>query len=170
MNEKSLIPSERIISRIFYLRDRRVILDSDIAKLYGVKTKALNQAVKRNIERFPEDFMFILTGKEMKILRSQFVTSRWGGRRYQAYAFTEQGVAMLSSILRSKTAIAVNVQIIRSFVWLRNFMRSNDEIKRKIWLLEKKYDQQFRIVFKAIRHLIQEEEKPKKIIGFCERK
>jgi len=170
VNGNSLIPSERIVSKIFYLRGRKVILDSDIAKLYGVKTKVLNQAVKRNIERFPEDFILTLTMEEVKILRSQIVTSRWGGRRYQAYAFTEQGVAMLSSILRSKTAIEVNIQIVRSFVWLRNFMKNNDEIKRKIWELERKYDNKFKKIFDIIKHLVREEEKPKKIMGFCERK
>jgi len=161
-----LLPKEKIINRIFYLRGRKVILDSDLSGIYGVRTKALNQAVKRNIERFPADFMLVLTGKEMEILRSQIVTSSWGGRRYRAYAFTEQGVAMLSSVLKSKTAIQVNIQIIRAFVWLRVFLRNNEDMKRKIWEMEKKYDRQFRSVFETIRKLTREEEKPKKIMGF----
>ncbi|MBM3256346.1 MAG: ORF6N domain-containing protein [Candidatus Moranbacteria bacterium] len=113
-SNKYHLPDERVVTKIFYARGKKVILDSDIANFYGVETKVLNQAVKRNVERFPEDFMFVLTKKEMKILRSQFVTSSpgWGGRRYQAFVFTEQGVAMLSSVLKSKTAIQVNIQII----------------------------------------------------------
>lgn len=154
--------------RILMIRSEKVLIDSDIAKLYDVQTKVLIQAVKRNIDRFPEDFMFQLTKDEFDILRSQSVTSNeWGGRRYPPYAFTEQGVAMLSSVLRSKQAIEVNIQIIRTFVKLRQMLDSNEKLARKLKALEKKYDDQFKIIFEAIRELmIPPEPKEKKQIGF----
>lgn len=142
------------------------MLDRDLANLYEVPTKVLLQAVKRNSERFPEDFMFQLTKNEYELLRSQIVTSRWGGRRYLPYAFTEQGVAMLSSVLGSKRAINVNIQIMRTFTKLREMIEGNKELKLKIEDLEKKYDKQFQIVFDAIKHLIEPEIKPKRKVGF----
>jgi len=126
------------------------MLDHDLAHLYGVDTRILNQAVKRNRERFPEDFMFQLSSKETKNLRSQIVTSRWGGRRYLPYAFTEQGVAMLSSVLKSKRAIQVNIAIMRTFVRLRQILATHKELARKLEELEQKYDAQFKEVFEVI--------------------
>jgi hypothetical protein len=131
------------------------MLDADLAALYGVQTKALVQAVKRNLSRFPADFMFRLTTEEFRILRSQIVTSSsHGGRRSFPYAFTEQGVAMLSSVLRSSQAIAVNVEIMRAFVRLRQMLAANEGLARKLAALEKKYDTQFKVVFEAIRELM----------------
>lgn len=144
------------------------MLDSDLAELYGVETKKLLQSVKRNIDRFPEDFMFQLEEKEWDVLRSQFVTSKEkrGGRRYLPYAFTEQGVAMLSSVLRSKRAIAINIEIIRAFVELRRLLASNKALSEKIEKLEEKYDSQFKIVFDALRKLISPSEPKRPPIGF----
>jgi phage regulator Rha-like protein len=153
--------------RILILRGERVLVDADLAELYGVETRALIQAVKRNAARFPEDFMFQLTAKEYANLRSQTVTSRsWGGRRTPPYAFTEQGVAMLSSVLRSERAIAVNVEIIRAFVRLRELLATHADLARKLVALEKKYDAQFRVVFDAIRELMTPPPKPRRQIGF----
>ncbi len=119
------------------------MLDRDLAELYEVETKALNQAVKRNITRFPDDFMFQLSQEEFEILRSQIVTSSWGGHRYLPFVFTEQGVAMLSSVLNSERAVQVNIQIIRTFVQLREMLSTHKDLKRKIETMEKKYDHQF---------------------------
>jgi leucyl aminopeptidase len=177
---KNLMPSERIEQRIYLIRDEKVMLDSDLAKLYGVTTKEFNQAVKRNKERFPDDFMFRLTSAEFEDLRchfdtsnlrSQFVTSKErGGRRYLPYVFTEQGVAMLSSVLRSKQAVAVNIEIIRTFVKLRRWIMTNKELAQQVNTLEKKYDSQFKMVFDAIRELMKPpSEKQKKQIGFTAR-
>ncbi|MFC1837604.1 ORF6N domain-containing protein, partial [Thermodesulfobacteriota bacterium] len=135
-------------------------------ELYGVETKQLTRSVRRNKERFPDEFMFILTNQEVKNLRYQTGTSSWGGRRYLPMAFTEQGVAMLSSVLRSKRAIQANIQIIKSFVRLRQMLATNEDLKRKIEAMEKKYDKQFQAVFEAIKQLLQEDEKPKHKIGF----
>ncbi len=133
-----------IIERqILLIRGEKVILDADLAKLYGVDTKVIVQAVKRNKDRFPSDFMFQLSQVEFSDLRSQFVTSTWGGRRYPPYAFTEQGVAMLSSVLRSSRAVAVNIEIMRTFVKLRRLLDSNDKLRKKLEALEQKYDEQF---------------------------
>ncbi len=162
------LPVERILKSILVLRGEKVILDVDLAALYGVETKALLQAVRRNIERFPDDFMFQLTLDEWSNLRSQFVTSSsWGGRRTAPYAFTEQGVAMLSSVLHSDRAIAVNIQIVRAFVQLKRMLATHEDLARKIESLERKYDAQFRGVFDAIRELMAPHENPKKQpIGF----
>jgi ORF6N domain len=133
------------------------MLDSDLAALYGVTTFNLNNAVKRNTDRFPEDFMFQLTAEEASILRFQIGMSKAkgrGGRRYLPHVFTEQGVAMLSSVLRSKRAVRVNVKIMRAFVRLRRMLASNEELARKLAVLEKKYDSQFRVVFEGIRELM----------------
>lgn len=143
------------------------MLDQDLAKLYGVETKVLNQVVKRNIERFPEDFMFQLTEEEFRNLRSQIVTSSWGGRRTPPYAFTEQGVAMLSSVLRSERAVQVNIAIMRVFVRLREVLASHAELRRKIEEMEQRYDLQFQRIFEAIRQLATPPEEPRRPIGFC---
>ena len=144
-----------------------MILDSDIASLYGVQTKVLIQAIRRNIDRFPIDFMFQLTEMEFQHLRSQFVTSRWGGRRHRPYVFTEQGIAMLSSVLRSRRAILVNIAIMRTFVQLRQMLLSHEELKQKLQELEEKYDGQFARVFDAIRSLMAKPDvPPKSRIGF----
>ncbi len=161
-----LVKQEEIFGKIYFLRGEKVILDQDIAMLYGVELKVLNQAVKRNLNRFPSDFMFKLSDMEFKNLRSQFVTSSWGGRRYLPYAFTEQGVAMLSGLLNSDRAVKVNIEIMRAFVQLRRLIDTNKELAKKIEKLEAKYDKQFKIVFDAIRELIRVDVKPKRKIGF----
>lgn len=162
---EKIAPAENIESKIFRIRGKRVMLDSDLAKLYGVETKQLTRQVRRNAERFPEDFMFLLTKEE--ILRCQNGASSYGGRRYLPYAFTEQGVAMLSSVLNSRRAILVNIQIMRAFVGLRRIGITYAELKRRIEDMEKKYDGQFNVVFKAIYRLMEPPpEKPKPLIGF----
>jgi hypothetical protein len=153
---------------ILVIRGHRVMLDADLAALYGVETGALVRAVKRNAYRFPEDFMFQLTSPEFEILRCQFgISSSWGGRRHPPYAFTEQGVAMLSSVLRSKRAAQVNVEIMRAFVRLRRILADNAGLASRLDELEKKYDVQFKAVFDAIRSLMQPPEPKKKRIGFA---
>lgn len=167
MTASSIIPVERIERMIVMFRGNKVMLDTDLADLYEVDVKVLNQAVKRNIERFPDDFMFQLTKDEYEYLRSQIVTSSsWGGRRYLPYAFTEQGVAMLSSVLHSPRAVQVNIEIMRAFVKLREMLITNRALAVKLAELEKKYDAQFRVVFDAIRHVMTAPEKPKRKIGF----
>ncbi len=161
-----MIPVETISSQIHLVRGVKVMLDRDLAGLYGVETKALKQAVRRNIERFPEDFMFELTKQEFQNLRSQLVTSSWGGTRYPPMAFTEQGVAMLSSVLRSDRAIQVNVQIMRTFNKMREMIAGHEELRKRIEDLEKKYDEQFEIVFEAIKELLFQDEKGPRKIGF----
>ena len=157
----------RIEQAILVIRGHRVMLSSDLAMLYGVEPKVLVQAVKRNIERFPGDFMFQLTRDEWRNLKSQIVTSSWGGaRRAPPYAFTEQGVAMLSSVLRGKRAVQVNVEIMRAFVRLRRILAENAGLARRLDELEKKYDVQFKVVFDAIRKLMQPPEPRKRRIGF----
>lgn len=152
---KNLLPLEIIEKRIFIMRGHKVMLDRHLAELYMVEAKALNRAVKRNRERFPEDFMFQLTGAERENLKCQFGASSWGGdRRALPYAFTEQGVAMLSSVLRSKKAIYVNIQIMRAFASLRALLSTHKDLARKLAELEKKYDEQFKSVFDAIRALM----------------
>src|SRR3990170_5775844 len=154
--------AEDISRRIHIIRGHRVMLDADLAKLYGVSTKRLNEAIRRNAARFPEDFMFQMKEEEADNLRSQFATSSgWGGRRYLPYVFTEQGVAMLSSVLRSKRAIRVNIEIMRAFVRLRAMAGSYKDLARKLDALEKKYDAQFKVVFDAIRKLMEPPEPPK---------
>jgi hypothetical protein len=165
-NSSEIIPIERIQNSIYLIRRQKVMLDQDLAALYGVETKALIQAVKRNIERFPSDFMYQLTDKEFAILRSQIVTSNWGGRRYNPYAFTEQGVAMLSSVLRSKRAVAVNIAIMRTFVKLREILGSNELLRHKIESMERKYDEQFNAVFEVLGRMLEEPQKPKTQIGY----
>jgi phage regulator Rha-like protein len=141
------------------------MLDSELAKLYGVRTKNLNKAVKRNIERFPEDFMFQLSDEEASALRFQFGTSKRGGRRYFPYVFTQEGVAMLSSVLNSQRAIQVNIHIMRAFIKLRRMLLTNKDLRRKIEEMEKRYNAQFAIVFEAIKRLL-EPPKQIRVIGF----
>jgi hypothetical protein len=170
MAERISIAGERIERAICVLRGHKVMLDDALADLYGVPVKVLNQAVKRNLERFPEDFMFQLTLDEAERLRSQSVTLNPSGRgqhrKYVPYAFTEQGVAMLSSVLRSPRAVQVNVEIMRTFVRLRQMLQQNAELARKLATLEKKYDAQFKIVFDAIRELMAPPATPKRRLGF----
>jgi hypothetical protein len=166
---RSVVPAERIEKQIVLLREHRVMLDSDLAELYQVDVKALNQAVRRNIDRFPADFMFQLTAEEAELLRSQTVTLKSGrGRhsKYLPYAFTEQGVAMLSSVLRSQRAVQVNIEIMRSFVRLREMLSSNRDLARRLDELEKRYDAQFKAVFDAIRQLMAPPVASKRRLGF----
>jgi hypothetical protein len=158
---------ERIEQRIFLLRGQKVMLSTHLAELYEVEPRVLVQAVKRNLERFPSDFMFQLNAQEFRILKSQFVISSWGGmRRARPYAFTEQGVAMLSSVLNSKRAIKVNIEIMRAFVRLRQLLASHKDLSRRLDELEKKHDKQFKIVFDAIRELMEPPTPKKRPIGF----
>ena len=193
-----VVPHERVVSKIFLIRGKKVMIDKDLAILYGVETKRLNEAVKRNIKRFPEDFMFQLNKQEAEIwvsqivtpdsrsqfatldpnlrsqtgtssLRSQFVILKKGRgqhQKYLPYVFTEQGVAMLSSVLNSERAILVNIQIIRTFTNLREMLATNKELREKIDKLERKYDQNFKIIFQTIQLFLKEEDKPKNKIGF----
>ena len=171
MVSKSLIPVERIQNAILLVRNEKVMLDADLASLYGVETRVLIQAVKRNLDRFPADFMFQLSHEEFSVLRSQFVTSSdWGGRRYPPYVFTEQGVAMLSSVLRSQRAIQVNIEIMRAFILLRQMLATHSELAKKLDELEKKYDSQFRQVFDVIRQFTAPPEPKKRAIGFRKQK
>ena len=171
MTKTDLISIEQIEKSIYLIRGEKVMLDRDLAVLYGVETKILNKAVKRNLQRFPLDFMFQLTQDEAESLRFQIGTSNKGrgGRRYLPYVFTEQGVAMLSSVLNSERAITVNIEIMRAFVKLRQLFVSNTELASRLDELESKYDKQFKIVFVAIRHLMAKPVKDRKEIGFRSR-
>lgn len=169
---KALVPLKVIEGKILLIRGQKVMLDSDLAELYGVETFNLNKAVKRNIDRFPHDFMFQLNNEEADSLRFQSGISKTagrGGRRYLPYVFTEQGVAMLSSVLHSKRAVQVNIAVMRAFVKLREMIASHKDLEKKLSLLEIKFDGQFQIVFEAIRQIMVIEEKPKKKIGFIAR-
>jgi hypothetical protein len=163
-----LVPLESIERRIFLIRGHKVLLDSDLAALYGVTTGNLNKAVTRNVSRFPQDFMFRLTRTEFDHLRSQIgISSSWGGRRYLPRAFTEQGVAMLSTVLKSRRAIQVNIAIMRTFVRLREILATHKDLARKLEALERKYDAQFKVVFDAIRELMTPSPPPsQRQIGF----
>ncbi|HBG27414.1 MAG: hypothetical protein A2Y10_19105 [Planctomycetes bacterium GWF2_41_51] len=162
--ENSIVPIERIQQYIYVIRGCKVMLDSDLALLYGVETKVLNQAIKRNIERFPLDFMFQITTQEAECLRSQFVTSNKGrgGRRYLPLAFTEQGVAMLSSVLKSKRAVEVNIAIMRTFVKLRQILADNTALRHKL----EEHDEKIKYIFNILADMFEENEKPKKQIGY----
>jgi len=163
----SLIPQETIESKILLFRGKKVMLDRDLAELYEVETKQLNRQVRRNIKRFPEDFMFRLTNKEKRELVTNW--HRFSSLKHSSslpYAFTEQGVAMLSSVLNSERAILVNIQIMRAFTKLREMVIGYAKLKRKIESMEKKYDEQFKVVFEAIKQLLTPLEKPKRRIGF----
>lgn len=167
---KELLPLERIERKIILLRGQKVMLDRDLAALYGVPTKALKQAVHRNADRFPDDFAFVFAPEEAAILRSQIVTSSsWGGERYLPMAFTEHGVAMLSSVLNSPRAIQVNISIMRTFAQLRALLATHADLARKLEELERKYDSQFRVVFDALRQLMNPPESSRKQIGFSVR-
>ena len=168
---KDIVPIKRVAQNIRHVRRQKVILDFDLAALYGVTTKALNQAVKRNATRFPADFMFQLTSEETRSLRSQFVTSssKHRGATYRPYAFTEQGVAMLSSVLNSERAVKVNIAIMRAFVKLREALETNREFARKFSELEKrigKHDQDITAIIEAIRQLMAPPKTPRREIGF----
>jgi len=164
----NILTSERIDRSILLIRGHKVTLDADLAELYGVETRALLQAVSRNQKRFPEDFMFQMSKEEYELLRSQIVISKKGrgGRRYLPYVFTEQGVAMLSSVLRSERAVQVNIEIMRAFVRLRELVATHKYLARKLETLEKRYDAQFKVVFDAIRELMAPPTPKKRKIGF----
>ncbi len=164
--ETVLIPQEVIEGKILLIRNKKVMFDKDLAKLYGVTTGNLNKAVSRNLDRFPKDFMFQLTKNELKDLIFHFGTSSWGGTRKPPHVFTEQGVAMLSSVLKSKNAIQVNIQIMRAFTKLREMILSHKDLQRKIKDMEKKYDKQFKVIFEAINQMLNPPEKPKGKIGY----
>mgnify|MGYP002725765059 CR=1 FL=1 len=164
----SLVPQETIEDKILLIRGKKVMLDRDLAVLYEVQTKALKQAVRRNSKRFPDDFMFELTTQEFENWRSQFVTSNKEkmGLRYKPMVFTEQGVSMLSSVLNSERAIQVNIQIMRTFTKLREMLATHKDLQKKIVAMEGKYDKQFKVVFDALRVLIEPLGKTKKRIGY----
>lgn len=172
MGQKSpttiLVPQEVIEAKILLIKGKKIMLDRDLAMLYRVPTRRLNEQVKRNIDRFPEDFMFQLSKEEFENWRSQIAisNSQKMGLRRRPYAFTEQGVAMLSSVLNSKVAIQVNIQIMRTFTRLKEILMSHKDLQRKIEDMEKKYDQQFRVVFDAIKQLLAPPEKSRAITGF----
>ncbi len=168
MGTSAIIPQEVVESKILFIRGRKVMLDKDLALLYEVETKMLNRATKRNIDRFPDDFMFQLTKEEYaELSRYQFGTLKRGQNiKYPPYVFTENGPAMLSSVLNSKRAIHVNIQIMRTFTRIREMLATNAELARKIETLEKKYDSQFKVVFDAIRQLMSPLETKKRKIGF----
>ena len=163
----NIIPSEIIVSKIYIFRNKKVMLDRDLAELYGVKTMVLNQAIKRNSKRFPEDFMFQLDKNEMKSLISQIVISKGrGGTRKLPMVFTEQGVAMLSSVLNSDRAINVNIQIIRTFTKIRELLATNEALQRKMMEMERKYDGKIKEIFDMMGFLLENKIKSKKPIGF----
>ena len=167
----NLIPIERVESKIYLIRGQKVMLDRDLAELYGVETRALKQAVKRNINRFPIDFMFELTEEELKNWRSQFVTSKSDrmGLRWRPFAFTEQGVAMLSSVLKSERAVQVNIVIMRAFVKIRQLFSSHEAILARLKELEQetgKNQADIQLIFETIRQMLTDEGKPKGRIGF----
>ncbi len=170
--KKSLIIAENIESRIMLIRGQRVMLDADLAELYGVETGALNRAVKRNIERFPQDFMFQLTSEELEDLRCQFGTSSWGGRRYLPYAFTEHGALMLGNVLKSGQAVEMSLMVVRAFVHLRELVAGNKELAQQLSLLERKvgaHDKAIAEIINAIRQFMAAEEpKKKRTIGFAQ--
>lgn len=163
-----LIPQESLESRIFTIRGRRVLLDSDLAEVYGVTPKQLNQQFQRNRRRFPEDFAFPVSVQETKNLRSQIVTSSWGGRRYRPTVFTEQGAVMLASVLNSSKAVRAGIQVVRAFIRLRQMLGAHTDLARKLADLEARYDAQFKVVFEAIRALMDppEPEAARDRIGF----
>ncbi len=166
MAGNNLVAIEQISSKIYFIRGVKVMLDRDLAILYEVETRALNQAVKRSMKRFPDDFMFQLTKTEFENLMSQIVISSWGGIRKMPYAFTEQGVAMLSGILTSDRAISVNIQIMRTFTKLRHMIAGHEELKKAIEELKKQTDERFEVVFTVLDKLLADDQDPKKKIGF----
>lgn len=171
-NKKLIVPDEIVISKIYYIRNQKVMLDSDLAELYGIETRRLNEQVSRNIDRFPDDFMFRLDEKEFQSLMSQFATSKRGGRRKLPYVFTEHGVLMLSSVLNSKQAIQVNIQVMRIFTKIRQMLIDNTEIRLEVEKIKNKLDNQdknLEIVFKYLDELLEKQDHPsppRKRIGF----
>jgi hypothetical protein len=165
-DSQTLIPSERIEQAILLIRGHKVMLDADLAAIYGVTTKRLNEQFKRNRQRFPADFAFQLTSDEFENLRSQFATSSWGGRRYPPIAFTEHGAVMLASILNSPSAITTSVQVVRAFIRLRELLASHKDLSRRLDELEAKYDKQFTVVFDAIRQLMAPAKHKPREIGY----
>ena len=166
-----LIPNEEvIISRIYTLRHQKVMFDFDLAEMYGIETKRLKHAVRRNIERFPEDFMFELTMEEFQNLRTQFASSSWGGSRYPPFAFTEHGAVMLASILNSETAVKASIFVVRTFIKLRQLISGYHELTERMDGLEEKYDSQFEQVIHALEGLAEKKKEPRKLIGFKEDK
>ena len=166
---KPLLPDEKVINKIYVIRGKKVMLDRDLAEMYGVETKMFNRQVKRNIERFPEDFMFQLTSEEFENLRYQFGTSSWGGSRYLPYAFTEQGVSMLSGVLNSAIAIQVHIQIIRVFTKMKELLLTHKDILLKLEKMEKdvkENKEDIAMIFKAVKQLINPPSTPRKRIGF----
>lgn len=172
MRDMDVVPQQLIETKILIIRGRKVMMDRDLAILYGVETRMLNQAVRRNVKRFPEDFMFQLTKNEMENWKSQIVISdkEKMGLRKRPYVFTENGVAMLSTVLNSERAIQVNIQIMRTFTKIREMLATHKELKKKIEEMEKKYDYQFKVVFDAIKQLIEPPQKSSKRIGFLREK
>ncbi len=166
MTKTAIVPIDKVEKRILILRNKKVLLSTDLAVLYNVEHRVLIQAVRRNEDRFPSDFMFQLDGEEFENLKSQIVISSWGGLRKPPHAFTEQGIAMLSSVLRSKRAVQVNIAIMRTFVQMREMASSSKELTLKLDALEKKYDAQFRVVFDAIRQLMAPPRPRKRQVGF----
>jgi len=164
---KQIVPCDRIEHKIHFLRTQKVMLSFDLAPLYAVPVRALVQAVKRNASRFPTDFMFQLSSQELKVLKSQSVISTWGGaRRSRPYAFTEQGVAMLSSVLRGERAVQVNIAIMRAFVHLRTMMATHEDLRRRIEQMEKRYDARFQAVFATLKQMLEVPAPRKREIGF----
>ncbi len=163
----NLTPNEEnIASHIYIIRNQRVMLDSDLAEIYGVETKMLKRAVRRNIERFPEDFMFELTDEEFQNLRFQFGTSSWGGSRYAPFAFTEHGAVMLASVLNSETAVKASIYVVRTFVKIRQLVSGYQELSERMNTLENKYDGQFEQVIHALEQLAEQKNEPRTRIGF----
>jgi len=169
MNENLILPEDAIINRIYLIRGMKTMMDSDLAELYEVETKRINEQVKRNIDRFPEDFMFQLSEREFDNLKSHFATSSWGGRRKLPYVFTEHGVLMLSSVLNSPKAIEVNIQIMRIFIRMRSALLENEMLIKKIEQIEEQTTQNsedIQYVFSVVKQLIQKKPEPRKRIGF----
>jgi hypothetical protein len=163
------LTDDQILNKIYYFRGQKVMLDQDLADLYDVPTKRLNEQVKRNINRFPSDFMFQLTSEEVEILKSQFATSSWGGRRVPPYAFTEHGVLILSSVLNSQRAISVNIQIMRIYTKMRELLMANQEILLKLEQLERKvdaHDHDIQLIFQCLKQLLNPPEEPRPRVGF----
>ena len=169
VSDKSILPDELIINKIYLIRGQKVILDKDLAEMYGIETKRLKEAVRRNSERFPKDFMFTLTQKEFQHLRSQFATSSWGGIRYLPTAFTEQGVAMLSGVLNSQVAVQVHIQIIRIFTKMKEMLLTNKDILLKLEKMEKdvkENKEDIAMIFEALKQLLNPQQPKRRMIGF----
>jgi hypothetical protein len=176
MSKAIVITDEAVISKIYLIRGKKVMPDEDLAEMYGVETRRLNEQIKRNIERFPKDFMFQLKAKEFANLKSQFATSRWGGRRSLPFAFTEHGVLMLSSILNSQTAIQVNIKIMRVYTRLREMILTNKDILLKLGQIEKKLlfqedrsnkmEDEMEVIFTALKQLLDPPQEPRRRIGY----